>query len=166
MRAIAKTLPTATNLDVTPLESDMDTPTDEKPQPVALGAPARPMIFQKDGSVKRQQSAFPAGAMDNGKSMDVHVLLKTTDWSKTGLGPMESWPQSLKSAGKSMLMIKHKLMTVSLVMQYPHQCCLWWGKDLTLIYNAPYSEVSTARSLGLIDRRFTNTHISLVCRDP
>ena len=25
-------------------------------------------------------------------------------------------------------------------MQYPHQCCLWWGKDLTLIYNAPYSE--------------------------
>jgi len=144
IRAIAKTLPTATNLDVVPLDADMDTPTDEKPQHVTLGAPARPMIFQKDGSVKRQQSAFPDGAMDNGKSLDVHVLLKTTDWSKTGLGPMDSWPQSLKSAGMSTHHSpKYKLMTVSLVMQYPHQCCLWWGKDLTLLYNAPYSEVST-----------------------
>lgn len=26
-------------------------------------------------------------------------------------------------------------------MQYPHQCCLWWGPELTLIYNAPYAEV-------------------------
>jgi len=33
-----------------------------------------------------------------------------------------------------------RLMTVSMVMAYPHQCCLWWGKDLTLIYNAPYGE--------------------------
>jgi hypothetical protein len=101
VRGLLKKLPTATNLDVPPLESDdLDTPTDEKTQHVALGTPARPMIFQKDGSVKRQQSAFPEGAMDNGKSLDVHVLLKTTDWSKTGLGPMDSWPQSLKSAGK------------------------------------------------------------------
>lgn len=30
---------------------------------------------------------------------------------------------------------------MSMVMQYPHQCCLWWGKDLTLIYNAAYGEV-------------------------
>lgn len=29
---------------------------------------------------------------------------------------------------------------VSLIMRYPHQCCLWWGKDLTLIYNSPYAE--------------------------
>jgi len=96
-------LPEATNLDKTSLGSDLDldTPTYEKPQHVALGTPARPMIFQKDGSVKRQQSAFPDGATDNGKSLDVNILLQTTDWSKTGLGPMESWPQSLKSAGES-----------------------------------------------------------------
>jgi hypothetical protein len=30
---------------------------------------------------------------------------------------------------------------VSLIMHYPHPCCLWWGKDLTLIYNEAYSEV-------------------------
>jgi hypothetical protein len=103
IRAISKALPEATNLDKTSLGSDLDldTPTYEKPQHVALGTPARPMIFQKDGSVKRQQSAFPDGATDNGKSLDVNILLNTTDWSKTGLGPMESWPQSLKSAGES-----------------------------------------------------------------
>jgi hypothetical protein len=68
------------------------------------------MIFQKDGSVKRQQSAFPDGATDNGKSLDVNILLNTTDWSKTGLGPMESWPQSLKSAGESQV-VYHGLMS-------------------------------------------------------
>ena len=26
-------------------------------------------------------------------------------------------------------------------MQHPHQCCLWWGKELTLIYNAHYGDV-------------------------
>ena len=102
IRAISKALPSATNLDQSSLGSDLDldTPTYEKPQHVALGTPARPMIFQKDGSVIRQQSAFPEGATDNGKSLDVHVLLNTTDWSQTGLGPMDSWPQSLKSAGE------------------------------------------------------------------
>jgi hypothetical protein len=108
IRTISKALPDATNLDKTSLGSDLDldTPTYEKPQHVALGTPARPMIFQKDGSVKRQQSAFPDGATDNGKSLDVNILLHTTDWSKTGLGPMESWPQSLKSAGESHILMR------------------------------------------------------------
>jgi hypothetical protein len=97
VQAIAKTLPNATNLDLVPIGSDFDTPTDEKP--AHLTTPGRPMIFHRDGGVTRQQSAFPAGAEDNGKSLDVHVLLKTTDWSKTELGPMEKWPQSLKTAG-------------------------------------------------------------------
>lgn len=97
VRAIAKTLPNATDLDLVPIGSDFDTPTDEKP--AHLTTPGRPMIFHRDGGVTRQQSAFPAGAEDNGKSLDVHILLKTTDWSKTELGPMEHWPQSLKSAG-------------------------------------------------------------------
>jgi hypothetical protein len=112
IRAISKVLPEATNLDVAPIESDLDldTPTYEKPQHLALGTPARPMIFQKDGSVKRQQSAFPDGATDNGKSLDVNILLNTTDWSKTGLGPMDSWPQSLKSAGESHV-VEHDLMS-------------------------------------------------------
>lgn len=111
VRDISKALPAATNLDVAPLGSDLDldTPTNEKPQHIALSTAARPMIFQKDGSVIRQKSAFPDGAMDNGKSLDVHVLLNTTDWSKTGLGPMESWPQSLKSAGQSLFQLRRVL---------------------------------------------------------
>ncbi|ORY35646.1 hypothetical protein BCR39DRAFT_511288 [Naematelia encephala] len=104
------------------------TPTDEQ---MMLDFPGessstRPLFFSRDGTVSRQKA--PARDMGTGgRSMDVHELLRDTDWSKTSLGPQESWPQSLKTI-------------VSLVMQYPHQCCLWWGKDLTLIYNAPYSE--------------------------
>jgi hypothetical protein len=101
VRAISKALPTATTLDTGPLDADMATPTDERPQTNSLFTPGRPLIFNRDGTVSRQQSAFPTGAEDNGKSLDVHVLLKTTDWSKTGLGPMDNWPQSLKSAGMS-----------------------------------------------------------------
>jgi hypothetical protein len=98
VRAISKALPTATSLDIG--GSNDDTPTDERTQPIGLSAPGRTLIFNKDGTVSRQQSAFPAGAMDNGKSLDVHDLLKTTDWTKTSLGPMEDWPQSLKSTGE------------------------------------------------------------------
>ena len=32
------------------------------------------------------------------------------------------------------------LITVSLLMQYPQQCALWWGKDFTLIYNQLYGD--------------------------
>jgi hypothetical protein len=100
VRAISKALPAATSLETIPADSDLATPTDERAHAASIFTPGRPLIFNKDGTVSRQQSVFPAGAEDNGKPLDVHVLLRTTDWSKTGLGPMESWPQSLKSAGK------------------------------------------------------------------
>ncbi|WWC90485.1 uncharacterized protein L201_005421 [Kwoniella dendrophila CBS 6074] len=78
--------------------------------------------FGKDGKIMSMKPSF----VDGYKS--VHDLMNTTDWSKTSLGPQENWPQSLKT-------------TVSLVLDYPHQCCLWWGKDLTLIYNEPYAKM-------------------------
>ncbi|EIW68283.1 hypothetical protein TREMEDRAFT_69291 [Tremella mesenterica DSM 1558] len=87
----------------------------------------RPVIFNRDGTVVRQRSDVQDVAQVDGISMDVNVLLETTDWSKTPLGPRDTWPQSLKTI-------------VAMVMQYPHQCCVWWGPDLTLIYNTPYAE--------------------------
>nr|ODN91900.1 hypothetical protein L203_01154 [Cryptococcus depauperatus CBS 7841] len=67
------------------------------------------------------------GSRDKGvNSISVESLMETTDWTKTSLGHREKWPQSLKTI-------------VGLVLNYPHQCCLWWGKELTLIYNEPYA---------------------------
>ncbi|WVF67533.1 hypothetical protein IAT40_002289 [Kwoniella sp. CBS 6097] len=83
---------------------------------------SRPIMFDRDGTVSRQPlSTGPPSA-------DVLALMESTDWSKTPLGPRAQWPQSLKT-------------TVSLVLKYPHQCCLWWGKDLTLIYNEAYAQM-------------------------
>nr|XP_019011586.1 uncharacterized protein I206_03688 [Kwoniella pini CBS 10737]OCF50367.1 hypothetical protein I206_03688 [Kwoniella pini CBS 10737] len=77
--------------------------------------------YGRDGAITRP-------AQWNSNIVDVHDLMQSTDWAATALGPRESWPQSLKT-------------TVSLVLHYPHQCCLWWGKDLTLIYNEAYAQM-------------------------
>jgi len=62
--------------------------------------PGRPLIFHRDGTVSYQPGGSSATTAD-GRSLDVHTLLETTDWSKTSLGPRESWPGSLNGFGKS-----------------------------------------------------------------
>lgn len=62
---------------------------------------------------------------------DVRHLLETYDWSTTGLGPKKNWPWVLN-------------LLTSFAMCSPLSISMWWGnKDLTLIYNKPYSEVSS-----------------------
>ncbi|WWD02256.1 hypothetical protein V865_000294 [Kwoniella europaea PYCC6329] len=80
--------------------------------------------FGRDGTVT---TSNPEGNRRD-LAADVHDLMESTDWSQTPLGPREQWPQSLKTI-------------VSLVLHYPHQCCLWWGKELTLIYNEAYAQM-------------------------
>ncbi|KIY35872.1 hypothetical protein I305_01447 [Cryptococcus gattii E566] len=83
-----------------------------------------PLMFNGDGTVSRQAQNLE---VKGGLKTNVDVLMEQTDWSKTPLGPVERWPQSLKTI-------------VGLVLNYPHQCCLWWGEELTLIYNEPYAQ--------------------------
>jgi hypothetical protein len=71
----------------------MDLPTDT---PARV---SRPLFFNRDGTVSRH-GGMPLERDANGRSLDVHDLLKSTDWSKTSLGPSESWPQSLKTIGE------------------------------------------------------------------
>jgi signal transduction histidine kinase len=52
-------------------------------------------------------------------------LIRSKDWSQTSLGPVESWPQSLRSA-------------VSILLPSRAQICLFWGPDLVTLYNDPY----------------------------
>ena len=58
-------------------------------------------------------------------------LVREYDWSKTPLGPVERWPQSLRTAASICLGSRFPMM-------------LWWGSDLIFIYNDGY-----ARMLGL-----------------
>ena len=48
-------------------------------------------------------------------------------WDSTPLGPMESWSPEFRQA-------------VNLLMNNPHPAALFWGSDLTMIYNEAYAE--------------------------
>ena len=53
------------------------------------------------------------------------ALMRSTDWSQTALGAVETWPQSLRTVVRIML---------------PSRYAMWmgWGKELTFFYNDAY----------------------------
>jgi len=69
-------------------------------------------------------------------------LIRGMDWSSTPLGPIESWPQSLRSA-------------VSILLPSKAQIAMFWGPDLITLYNDAYRPVlgkKHPRALGLPGR--------------
>ncbi len=52
-------------------------------------------------------------------------LIRLVDWSRTEFGPVDSWPQSLRTA-------------VSICLGSRHPIVLWWGPDRTMFYNDAY----------------------------
>ncbi|MBE8966884.1 response regulator [Nostocales cyanobacterium LEGE 12452] len=57
---------------------------------------------------------------------EVGNLMRSLDWSKTPLGDVANWPQSLRSA-------------ISILLPSKAQICLFWGTELITIYNDAYS---------------------------
>jgi PAS domain S-box-containing protein len=55
-------------------------------------------------------------------------LIQEHDWSKTPLGTIESWPQSLKTS-------------VNLILNSQHPMWIGWGPEATFLYNEAYIEV-------------------------
>ena len=55
-------------------------------------------------------------------------LIRSYDWSQNPLGPIESWPQSLRSA-------------VSILLPSKAQIAMFWGPDLITLYNDAYRPV-------------------------
>lgn len=99
-------------MEITDRASDRrDTPTEEipalnlsQPQPFdlpkSLATKSRPLVFNRDGTINPHHEVGRRGKNEQGLPLDVHELLAHTDWTKTSLGPMESWPQSLKTIGE------------------------------------------------------------------
>ncbi len=54
--------------------------------------------------------------------------IRRLDWASTPLGPTDSWPQSLRSA-------------ISILLPSKAQICLFWGAELTKLYNDAYIPV-------------------------
>jgi CheY-like chemotaxis protein len=55
-------------------------------------------------------------------------LIRDHDWSATPLGPIEKWPQSLKTS-------------LSLIINSQHPMWIGWGPDVTFFYNDAYIQV-------------------------
>lgn len=70
------------------------------------------------------------------------VFARKTDWASTPLGPMSSWSAEFREV-------------VNLLMRNPHPASLFWGQELTMIYNEPYSkEVAGNKHPGLMGSGF------------
>ena len=64
-------------------------------------------------------------------------MIRTFDWSATALGPIETWPQSLKTA-------------TGLIIHSPVPIVMLWGDDGYMIYNDAYSVFAGGRHPKLL----------------
>jgi PAS domain S-box-containing protein len=74
---------------------------------------------------------FPAGGGEMG------ALIRGFDWSRTSLGSIAGWPQSLKTA-------------VNIVLRSPVPLVMLWGRDGIMIYNDAYSGFAGGRHPQLL----------------
>jgi len=54
--------------------------------------------------------------------------MRELDWSRTPLGPVDTWPQSLRTS-------------VSTCLDCAFPIVLWWGPELTILYNDEYQQI-------------------------
>jgi PAS domain S-box-containing protein len=76
---------------------------------------------QSPGSVTVVEDCF-AGSGEMGS------LMRETDWSRTPLGPVSSWPQSLRTS-------------VSICLNSLFPTLIWWGPNLIMLYNDSYRPI-------------------------
>ncbi|MHC2463982.1 HWE histidine kinase domain-containing protein [Bradyrhizobium embrapense] len=72
------------------------------------------------GTVRNVEGDFPQGGGE------AAALIRSLDWSATGLGPIAEWPAHLKSA-------------VSLMLPAKAQIVLFWGPEFVALYNDAYA---------------------------
>jgi len=78
----------------------------------------------------KPMAALQADWLTSGSEMK--KLIRLMDWSRTPVGPIDLWPQSLKTA-------------VNILLNSRHPMFIWWGRELTNIYNDAYMPMLGAR---------------------
>src|SRR5258708_25987397 len=59
---------------------------------------------------------------------EMGAIMRSTDWSKTKLGPLEQWPKSLRTMLGAVLGSRFPML-------------LWWGPDLLQLYDDGYRSI-------------------------
>ena len=72
---------------------------------------------------------------------EVAASIRNHDWTRSPLGPPDSWPQSLRSV-------------VSLLLRSKFPMFVAWGPSLGFLYNDPYAEILGAKHPGAIGQPF------------
>src|ERR1700733_11514570 len=59
---------------------------------------------------------------------ELGALMRATEWSRTSLGPVETWPQALRTSVRILLTSRQPMF-------------VWWGDDLINLYNDAYKTI-------------------------
>jgi signal transduction histidine kinase len=70
---------------------------------------------------------------------EMGVLMRALDWSKSPLGPVEGWPQSLRT-----------IVSTCLNSRFP--ILVWWGPKLVKLYNDAYRDILGAKHPSALGR--------------
>lgn len=76
-------------------------------------------------TVEERSSPIPEFLSGGG---ELGKRIREYDWASTSLGPVDTWPQSLRT-----------VISICLNSNFP--IAIYWGKDLTLIYNDAWSSI-------------------------
>ena len=73
-----------------------------------------------------KQSTDVSGLFSGGGELG--ALMAAKDWSQTPLGPVESWPQNLRTCVRIVLTSRQPMF-------------VWWGDELINLYNDAYKSI-------------------------
>lgn len=76
-------------------------------------------MTRQNSTTSFEKQSFLSGGGEMGE------LMRSKDWNSTSLGPVEQWPQSLKT-------------TLDIILHSRFPMFLWWGPALTCFYNDAY----------------------------
>jgi signal transduction histidine kinase len=94
---------------------------------------------QSTATTDEHRRADPAGgALAGGGDMGERVRM--FDWASTSLGPISDWPQSLCTA-------------VGIMLNSRYPIAIYWGQDLTLLYNDAWSPIAGSKHPWALGKR-------------
>ena len=70
---------------------------------------------------------------------EISVLLRRQDWANSPLGPVDTWPQSLKTS-------------ISICLNSAFPILVWWGPELVMLYNDAYAPIISSKHPGALGR--------------
>ncbi|KXJ91290.1 hypothetical protein Micbo1qcDRAFT_175513 [Microdochium bolleyi] len=154
-QGLTPTIPPRTPSDVTGGENDYFGAVQSDTH--SAGSPAGPGSDLDDGSLLRENVAGPDMlSLPLGKpsfdwtripltdDLPTHIqFARTRDWASTPLGPIEDWGSDLRAMA-------------NMVMGSPHPAALYWGRELTIIYNEAYIAMAGQKHPAMMSQKYSD----------